>query len=244
MPPGATDTANEVFATRLASLLHIARTDRGTSLREMARATAGAATGRQLRAIEAAEADLRRFDVAEIAAAYGIDPCSLFGERLPLEVDLEGGVVQTAGSARGFTPGDTDALLLAYLLLIRDVRDLPQDAAVVVRRDDVEVLARHLEAEAATVIDRLAGLMGATGAERRSTVGLFAAGAAVLVLTMSAVATPTTRPSSSSSEGDIRPSRDLRASASPVSSMTPPPPPPPGTSSRPSTGDPTFSSWA
>lgn len=224
MPPGATDTASPVFATRLATLLHTARGDRNASLREMARATAGAATGRQLRAIEAAEADLTRFDVAAIAAAYGLDLSSLLGERMPLEVDLEAGILRTAGSSRRFPPGDTDALLLTYLLLVRDLRDLPEGSAVAVRRDDVEVLARHLGADAANVIDRLAAMMGATGTERRSIVGLFATGAAILVLATSAVATQTGL--SSYGSDDTRSNRDGRRSADPVSPLTPPPPPP------------------
>lgn len=227
MPPGATDTASEVFAARLASLLHTARADRGTSLRETARATAGAATGRQLRAIEAAEADLTRFDVAAIAAAYELDLSSLLGERTPLEVDLDAGKLETAGSTRRFTPGDRDALLIAYLLLVRDLRELPTGSAVAVRRDDVEVVAHHLEADTATVLDRLAVLMGATGTERRSIGGLFAAGAAVLVLTTSAVAM---QPGPSRSFDDTAPSPDPRPSAGPGVPLTPPPPPPTSTS--------------
>ncbi|MFO7776905.1 MAG: hypothetical protein R6V28_00980 [Nitriliruptoraceae bacterium] len=232
MPSGATDTASEVFTARLAKLLRTARGDRGTSLRETARATAGAATGRQLRAIEAAEADLTRFDVAAIAAAYGLDLSASLAERIPLDVDLGAGILHTAGNSRRFTPGDTDALLLAYLLLVRDLRGLPKGSEVVVRRDDVEVLARHLGADAAKIVDRLADLMGATDGERRSIVGLFAAGATVLVLAMSAVARQ-----SGCSPGldDASSSRDRRPAASPVSPLTPPPPPTASTST-PTTG--------
>jgi hypothetical protein len=238
MPPGATDTASEVFTARLASLLHTARADRGTSLREMARATEGAATGRQLRAIEAAEADLTRFDVAAIASAYGLDPSSLVGDRVPIDVDLDAGVLRSEGTARHFTPGATDGLLTAYLQLVRDVRHVPEGSAVPVRRADVEVLAWHLGADAASVLDRLAALMGATGTERRSLDALFAAGAAVLVLTAGAVAMqgPGRASSDNGSNRDARRSTDAqrapdarRPSAAPLSAMTPPPPPPEAT---------------
>ena len=236
MPPGATDTASEVFSARLASLLHTARADRGTPLREMARETAGAATGRQLRAIEAAEADLARFDIAAVVAAYGLDPSSLVGDRVPIEVDLDGGVLRTAGIARHFTPGATDGLLTAYLLLVRDLRDVPEGSAVPVRREDVEVLALHLDADAATVLDRLAALTGATGTERRSIVALFAAGAAVLVLTTGAVAMQAGFHRGSNDTGSSRDPR--RAPGGPPSAMTPPPPPTTPTHA-PTTGGPT-----
>lgn len=238
MSPGATATTNEVFAARLASLLHTARTDGGASLREMARATAGAATGRQLRAIEAAEADLTHFDVAAIVAAYGLDPSSLVGDRVPIEVDLRSGVLRTAGIARHFTPGTTDGLLTAYLLLVRDLRDVPEGSAVPVRRDDVEVLAWHLEADAASVLDRLAVLMGATGGERRSIAALFAAGAAVLILTTGAAVL---QPGIHRGSSDTGSGRDVRrTSGSPPSAMTPPPPPP-GAMRAPTAGGPAAS---
>jgi hypothetical protein len=231
MPPGATDTASEVFPARLARLMHTARADRGTSLREMARATEGAATGRQLRAIEAAEADLTRFDVAAIVSAYGLEPSSLVGDRVPIDVDLDAGVLRTADIARHFTPGATDGLLAAYLQLVRDVRHVPEGSAVPVRRDDVEVLAWHLGADAASVLDRLAALVGATGTERHSLVGLFAAGAAVLVLTAGAVALQgPDRASRDAEPPDAPRSSDApRPSGDPPSAMAPPPPPPEAT---------------
>lgn len=221
MPPGATDTTSEVFAARLGRLLGAARDEQGASLREMARATTGAATGRQLRAIEAAEADLTRFDVASIATAYDLDLSLLLGARVPVEVTLDGGVLHAAGSTRHFTPGDVDGLLAAYLQLVRELRDLPADSAVAVRRDDVEVLARHLGADAATVLDRLAAAIGATSTERGSLVALFAAGAAVLVLAASTVATET---------GLARGFDDRATSGGtrrPVGAASPMPPPPP-----------------
>lgn len=219
---GATDTADEVFAVRLGSRLRTTRQDRGASLRDMARATAGAATGRQLRAIEAAEADLARFDVAAIAAAYGLELSCLLGERVPVEVELATGTVRSGGSARRFPAGDPDGLLLAYLLLVRELRDLPKGSAVAIRRDDVEVLAHHLAADPAAVVDRLATLMGAGGSERHSIAALFAAGAAVLVLTTSGIVTPASYPAD---RGDPDPDPARRPGVEPLSPPVPPPPP-------------------
>jgi len=221
MVPTATDTT-EVFAARLGRLLHAARSERGASLRDTARATAGAATGRQLRAIEAAEADLTRFDVALIAAAYGLDLSSMLGERAPLEVDLGAGMLRTGGQTRYVGSGDVEGLLVAYLELVRDVRELPADSAVAVRRDDVEVLARHLGLDTSTVLDRLAALIGATHAQRGSLLALLTAGAAAFVLTAGALAVDTDR-ASSSGGGGADPAG--HHPVVPAAWLTPPPPP-------------------
>lgn len=221
MTPTATDTTTEVFAARLAGQLRAARNERGASLRETARATDGAATGRQLRAIEAAEADLSRFDLGAIAAAYGLELSSLLVERVPLEVDLGAGLVRAGGRTGHVTPGDVDGLLAAYLQLVRELRELPPDSAVAVRRDDVEVLAHHLELDAMTVLDRLGAVVGASEPQRGSLRALLTAGAVAFVLGAGAMAGEAGR-ASGDHAGGADPTDDPVV---PAAWLTPPPPP-------------------
>ena len=188
MSESTVDTSSQVFAARLASLLRTARRDQGRSVRSIARATGGAASASQLRAMEAGEADLGSVDVGTIVEAYGLELETVLGERVPVEVDTAAGVLRTAGITRTFTPGDQDALLTAYLRLVRELRDIPHEPTVALRRDEVELLARHLKADAVTVLERLGELMGATVTQRRSMVAMFAAGAALIVLSTAATA--------------------------------------------------------
>ncbi len=182
------DTTSEAFIARLASLLRTARSDRGESVRAVARRSGGAVSARKLRAIESAELGLDDVDLPLVAGLYGVDLFALLQDRVPLEVDAAGGVLTTAGITRSFTPGVEDELLTAYLLLVRDMRDIPHEPTVALRREDVELLASHLRKDATAVLSRLGELMGATVTQRRSMVAAFAAGAALIVLTTSAVA--------------------------------------------------------
>jgi len=182
------DTTSDAFVARLASLLRTARSDRGDSVRALARRSGGAVSARKLRAIESAEVGLDDVDLPLVAGLYGVDLLALLQERVPLEVDAASGALTTAGIMRTFTPGDEDELLTAYRLLVRELRDIPHEPTVALRREDVELLASHLRKDAAVVLSRLGELMGATVTQRRSMVAAFAAGAALIVLTTSAVA--------------------------------------------------------
>ena len=184
----AIDTSSQAFAARLASLARAARRDRDISVRAIARSTGGAVSARQLRAVEAEQADLAAVDIAAITEAYGIDLESLLGARVSIDVDASTGVLSTAGITRAVTPGDEDALLIGYLRLVRELRDQPHEPTVPLRRDDIELLARQLGKDAALVLDRLGQLMGATVTQRRSMVALFATGAALVILSTSATA--------------------------------------------------------
>jgi hypothetical protein len=185
------DVTSEAFAARLAALLRAARTDQGRPLRALARSSRGSFSARTLRALESGQADLRGLQLPALASLYRLDLAALLQERVPLTADLSGGVIATAGLVRTFTPGDRDGLLLAYLHLVRDLRDLQAAPSLALRRDDVEVLATSLRSEAVAVLDRLGQLMGSTVTQRRSAVAMFAAGAALVVLSTGAVAVET-----------------------------------------------------
>lgn len=143
---------------------------------------------RTLREVESGQADLRAVDLAALAALYRIDLAELLQERVPIRADLAAGTISTAGLVRSFTPGESDALLVAYLRLVRDLRDLQTAPSIALRRDDVETLATSLRWEVTTVLDRLGQLMGSTVIQRRSAVAMFLAGAALIVLSSAAVA--------------------------------------------------------
>jgi hypothetical protein len=195
------DVTSEAFAARLAALLRAARTGQGRPLRALARSSRGSFSARTLRALENGQADVRGLQLPALASLYRPDLAALLQERVPL----------TAGLVRTFTPGDRDGLLLAYLHLVRDLRDLQTAPSLALRRDDVEVLATSLRSEAVAVLDRLGQLMGSTVTQRRSAVAMFAAGAALVMLSTGAVAVETGlyQPG-----GDLEPGSDVAVTTS------------------------------
>jgi hypothetical protein len=182
------DITSEAFGARLAAILRAARRDQERSMRAMAWWSRGSFRTRTLKELEAGRADLRSVDLAALASLYRIDLAALLEERVPLVVDVSAGTISTAGVARSFDPEHQDGLLLAYLHLVRDLRDLQQAQSIALRREDVEALAGGLRADAAAVLDRLGELMGSTVTQRRSAVAMFAAGAALIVLSTGAIA--------------------------------------------------------
>ncbi len=182
-----------------------------------------------LRALENGQADLRGLHLPALASLYRLDLAALLKERVPLTVDLSGGVIATAGLVRTFTPGGQDGLLLAYLHLVRDLRDLQTAPSLALRRVDVEVLATSLRSEAVAVLDRLGPLMGSTVPQRRSAVSLGAG-------------TPTTSPVTAAGGPEMRspsvtpgpeskapwpPSADVPGLDAPSVDVLPVDPPPP-----------------
>jgi hypothetical protein len=108
--------------------------------------------------------------------------------RTPLTIDLDEGVIQAGGHRARFDPAADDAVELAYLKLVRRMRDVHREPSFVLRSDDVEALAAVLRRDAVTVLDRLGELMGATVTQRRSMVTSFLAGALLIAVATSAVA--------------------------------------------------------
>jgi hypothetical protein len=109
-------------------------------------------------------------------------------ERAPISVDLTAGRLETAGRAARFDPSAQDALELAYLRLVRELRDVRREPSFVLRSADVAALAAATRRDAAEVLDRLGELMGATAAQRRSMVTAFAAGALLIAVATGAAA--------------------------------------------------------
>jgi hypothetical protein len=186
--PVTVDIMGEAFGARLAAILRAARHDQERSLRATARSSGGSFRSRTLKELETGRADLQGLDLAALASLYRIDLDALLRERIPLVVDVPAGTISTAGLGRSFDPGHQDGLLLAYLHLVRDLRDLHEARSIALRREDIEVLASGLRADPAAVLDRLGELMGSTVTQRRSAVAMFAAGAALIVLSTGAVA--------------------------------------------------------
>jgi hypothetical protein len=108
--------------------------------------------------------------------------------RMPLTIDLAAGVIQAGGHRASFDPAADDAIELAYLRLVRRMRDVHREPAFVLRSDDVEALAVVLRRDAVTVLDRLGELMGATVTQRRSMVTAFLAGALLIAVATGSVA--------------------------------------------------------
>jgi hypothetical protein len=185
---GPIDTTGSVFAARLSSLLRTSRNGSGAKLRGLARASGGAFSVAELRRLEAGEHDLAGLDLPLLAGLYGIDLAALSSARVPIVVDADAGRIQTAGITRTFEPGQADSLLLAYLLLVRELRSLQHEPTVTLRRDDIDALAASLETDGETVLARLGDLMGMTVAQRRSMVTAFVAGATLIALASGAIA--------------------------------------------------------
>jgi hypothetical protein len=185
---GPIDTTGSVFAARLSSLLRTSRNASGAKLRGLARASGGALSVAELRRLEAGEHDLAGLDLPLLAGLYGIDLAALSSARVPIVVDAEAGRIQTAGLTRTFEPDQADSLLVAYLLLVRELRALQHEPTVTLRRDDIETLASSLATDGETVLARLGDLMGVTVAQRRSMVAAFVAGATLIALASGAIA--------------------------------------------------------
>ena len=179
--------ASEAFAKRLANLLSDQRDHSGRSVRALARSSGGRFTARELRAIEAGETALSEPLAVDLGALYGVDLAEIVQERLPLVIRPHG-VVSTGGVSASFTPHDPTSLLVSYLRLVRRLRNAEEVPSITLRRDDVESLAAYLDVPGERIIERLAGLMGATRVQRRAMVATFVAGAVVIGLVGTATA--------------------------------------------------------
>jgi hypothetical protein len=186
--PTSVDISTHAFARRFGALLREHRIASGRSLREVARAGDGGISARELRRIEAAEQPLGIDRIALVTALYGADLDAI----TPLRTDVvvRSGVVACGPAERRFADGDADALFGAYLDLVRSLRR-ERDSILVLRRDDVDVLAEHLRMSGKDVLDRLLAMMGSTRTQRSAALALFATGVMVIGLVSSAAATDT-----------------------------------------------------
>ena len=102
--------------------------------------------------------------------------------------------IEPSGSLRAgrgnttFVPGDDRSFLVAYLKLVRGLRHRKSDPEIALRRTEIELLADHLHADPADILERLGALMGASITQRRVLAASFAAGAAVIFVAVGASA--------------------------------------------------------
>ena len=152
------------------------RRERGLKLRHVA---GGGLRWRDIRAIERGEYTLEPILVGELAGRYGAELSDLFPAREPVLV-MATGTIAAGGMDESFTPGDVESLLKSYLTLIRRLRGANPDDAIVLRREDLIDIADQLQRPRPEIVDRVAVLLGATGAQRRAMVDLYLSGASVV----------------------------------------------------------------
>ena len=172
---------------RFANLLRATRLEHGTSFRSLVKATGQQWTKEQLRQIEDGLLTLDESMVESVSMAYGADLGSILPSRLAVDI-VEDGVISAGGVKAVFIPHNETSLLTAYLRLIRTMRRQRKAPMIALRRDDIEVLAAHLEMPGETVVDRLTALMGATLHQRTAIASMFAMGAVVIGLAGATVA--------------------------------------------------------
>ncbi|MGD9705669.1 MAG: hypothetical protein AB7Q42_07885 [Acidimicrobiia bacterium] len=115
------------------------------------------------------------------------------------------GALRVGRAMATFVPGDDRSFLAAYLKLVRWLRNQKSTPQIELRRIDIEMLAEHLDADAADIVERLGSLMGATISQRRALVAMFATGAAVLCLAAGAGAATGGEPAESPSSVSTAP---------------------------------------
>ncbi|MFM2072487.1 MAG: hypothetical protein RLZZ623_2750, partial [Actinomycetota bacterium] len=186
-PDDMFDVDGEAFGARFGGLLADRRRTSGRSRRDLARQSDGTFTAQRLRKVEAARCRITVAEAAALLDLYGADIDRIRLPRLAVKIAAHG-VISAAGIAVSFTPHDSSSLLLSYLRLVRQLRGQERPAEIVLRRDDIEALAEHLDESGETIVDRLAALMGASQTQRRAMVGMFAAGALLIGLAAAGVA--------------------------------------------------------
>ena len=98
-------------------------------------------------------------------------------------------LVVTAGSLTAgpvhatFRDGDPESLLHSYLVLVRQLRGQQRQPTITLRGSDISALADHLGSTDERVLDDLLARMGATRAQRKALLALFAVGALSIVAT-------------------------------------------------------------
>lgn len=170
------DVTTPEFAARMGRFLHDVRRERRLSLRQL---SGDGLSRARLKAVERGEVLLDAGLVSELAGRYGAELEVLLPERDPV-VLLATGTISAGGTDESYVPGDIESLLEAYLRLIRRLRGANADQAIVLRRDDLIDIADQLGRPRPEIVDRVAVLLGATGAQRRAMVELYLSGASVV----------------------------------------------------------------
>ena len=82
-----------------------------------------------------------------------------------------------------YRDGDRESLLHNYLVLIRRIRGEQREPSITLRGSDISALAEHLGASEERVLGDLLDRMGATRAQRKALMAMFAAGVLTIVAT-------------------------------------------------------------
>lgn len=173
------DVTTPAFASRFGAFLRDTRKARGMRIGQLADVEFKRAA---LRSVEKGSHALTPMLVSELASRYGAELGDLLPNRDPILV-LATGTVATGGMDEPFTPGDVESLLHAYLRLIRRLRGNNEDEIIALRREDLIDIADQLERPRPEIVDRIAVLLGASGAQRRAMVELYLSGASVVAVT-------------------------------------------------------------
>lgn len=180
------DIHSEAFQLRMANLLVATRTRNGLGVGQMVKASEGRFSKRDLKEFEAGTRPLDELTIDDLASLYRADLGAILPLRLPVVISTNR--VSAGGVHEEYDSNDPDALLAAYLTLVRTLRRQRRTPVVDLRRDDVEVLAGFLQEPHDSVVNRLATLMHATQSKRTAMVGILATGAVVLGLVGTAAA--------------------------------------------------------
>lgn len=114
------------------------------------------------------------------------DGIAALAGRAALEIRPGGLLVIGKATAR-HDPDDPTSLLTTYLTMVRRLRGQRRAVSIVLRRDDITMLADALGRSAVDVVEQLGSLMGATRSQRAAMATMFAAGALVIGLSASGV---------------------------------------------------------
>jgi hypothetical protein len=195
------DISSRAFALRLGNLLVATRTRDGLGVGAVARASAGRYSKHDLKAFERAEHTIDEATLDDLALLYRCDLGVILPLRLPVVVSSNR--VSAGGVHQEFESSSGDAVLAAYLTLVRTLRHQKKSPVVDLRRDDIEVLAGFLAQPSQNVIERLGLLMHATQTKRTAMIGVFATGAAVVGLVGTALAVSGTAVAPADTRPDI-----------------------------------------
>lgn len=185
------DITSAMFARRFASLLCGHRVRNKQYLWRLSRHSDGRFSVEDLQSIESGTWPLDDDSVDAITTLYG----ATFDELLPPRVSLQVsplGTIAANGVEVAFDPDDDQSMLVAYLQMVRTVRDQLDRTVIELRREDVEVLSDHLDQPGSYVVTALATLMGANERERRAMATMFIAGASVISVSTTPKRAPST----------------------------------------------------
>ena len=173
------DITSPGFARRFATLLAAHRVRNKQYLWRLSRHSGDRFSVEDLQEIEAGRIRFDEETVQALTELYGVTIETLLPPRVRLQISPEG-TISANGVEMTFQPDDEVAMLSAYLDLVRKLRDQLDRTVIELRREDVEVLADHLQDAGSSVVLQLARLMGANERERRAMAAMFIAGANVI----------------------------------------------------------------